>query len=111
MIQRYETVGVKKLFNQKIPNNSFCLFKKDTGGSRNGKIVLVQHQDIQDQNYGIGLTVKEYYSTKKITEELWQHESITLKPKSTDSKFKDIVVNIENAEEFEILGIFDRVLR
>ncbi len=96
--------------NKIIPNNSYCLFKKDTGGSRNGKIVLVQHQDIQDKNYGIGLTVKEYLSTKKITEELWQHESITLKPKSTDSKFKDIVVNIESAEEFKILGIFEQVL-
>ncbi|MFN0188439.1 MAG: DUF3427 domain-containing protein [Bacteroidia bacterium] len=96
--------------NKKIPNNSYCLFKKDTGGSRNGKIVLVQHQDIQDQNYGIGLTVKEYHSTKKITEELWQHESITLKPKSTDSKFKDIVVDVESADEFRILGIFERVL-
>jgi uncharacterized protein len=49
----------------------------------------------------VGLTVKEYHSTKKITEELWQNESITLKPKSTDSKFKDIVVDVENAEEFK----------
>ena len=45
-----------------------------------------------------------------ITLENLQHESITLKPKSTDSKFKDIVVNVESAEVFKILGIFERVL-
>lgn len=30
--------------------------------------------------------------------------------KSTDSKFMDIVVNIESAEEFRILGVFERVI-
>jgi len=50
--------------NKKIPNGSYCLFKQDEGGSRNGKIVLAEHYSIQDADFGAGYTVKEYHSTK-----------------------------------------------
>jgi hypothetical protein len=50
--------------NKVIPNGSICLFRKYTGGTRNGKIVLVQHTSIQDYDFGSGYTVKEYHSKK-----------------------------------------------
>ena len=39
---------VGESMNRTIPNGSICLFKSYTGGSRNGKIVLVENFDIQE---------------------------------------------------------------
>ena len=58
--------------NKKIPNGSYCLFKQDEGGSRNGKIVLVESTSINDSEFGSGYTVKEYHSEKKVTDEGWR---------------------------------------
>ncbi len=64
--------------NKIIPNGSICLFRKYSGGSRNGKIVLVEHTSIQDPDFGSGYTVKEYHSKKNIDGDQWNHQSITL---------------------------------
>src|SRR5699024_958636 len=55
---------VGESMNEVIPNGSFCLFKKNPAGSRNGKIVLVQHHSITDPDNGGTYTVKTYYSEK-----------------------------------------------
>lgn len=96
--------------NKRIPNGSFCLFKQDEGGSRNGKIVLAESTQIQDSEFGSGYTVKEYHSKKNINEYQWNHESITLKPLSTNSDYKDIELSGDELTTFKIVGIFDRVL-
>jgi SOS-response transcriptional repressor LexA len=85
--------------NRVIPNGSICLFKKYTGGSRNGKIVLVENMDIQDQDFNSAFTIKTYSSEKTISEEGWQHESIVLRPNSYDSSYQNIVITNENAAE------------
>ena len=56
--------------NRVIPNGSICLFKPYTGGSRNGKIVLVENIDIQDQDFNSSFTIKTYSSEKVVYEEL-----------------------------------------
>jgi hypothetical protein len=66
--------------NKKIPNGSYCLFSKDEGGSRNGKIVLIELFDKQDSETGSTFTIKEYNSKKVVDENKWSHQSITLKP-------------------------------
>lgn len=101
---------VGESMNKIIPNNSICLFKKYRGGSRNGRIVLVQSTEIQDNDFGSGYTVKEYQSTKTINDNSWSHQSITLKPKSLDKSFESIVLSDEKLEGFEIVGIFEMVL-
>src|SRR5690606_3764398 len=53
---------VGESMNRRIPSGSWCLFKTNPGGSREGKIVLVQHRDIQDQDTGGQFTIKEYHS-------------------------------------------------
>jgi hypothetical protein len=45
--------------NRVIPNGSICLFKQYTGGSRNGKIVLVEYKDIQDPDFNSSFTIKD----------------------------------------------------
>jgi len=96
--------------NKIIPNNSWCLFKKDTGGSRSGKTVLVHQTNIQDADFGSGFTVKLYESKKTVTEEIWGHDSIILKPQSTLPKYKDLVLVDEDLVDFKVIGIFVEVL-
>lgn len=96
--------------NKKIENGSWCLFKKDSGGSREGKIVLVEHYNIQDSEFGSGFTIKSYHSKKNISEESWAHKSIILKPLSFDSKFKDIILDESEISELKIIGEFITVL-
>ncbi|MDN6342943.1 MAG: DUF3427 domain-containing protein, partial [Lactococcus lactis] len=96
--------------NKRIPNGSTCIFKKYTGGSRNGKIVLVESRDIHDPDFNSGFTVKTYSSQKSITEDDWGHKEIVLKPNSYDESFKDIVLDEDNAEGMKVIGEFVNVL-
>jgi hypothetical protein len=101
---------VGESMNKRIPNGSYCLFKQDEGGSRNGKIVLVESTSINDLEFGSGYTVKEYHSVKAVSNEGWQHESIRLKPLSNLEAFEDIVLSEDDLSHFKIVGIFDRVI-
>ena len=96
--------------NKIIPNGSLCLFRRDNGGSRNGKIVLVECTNIQDPDFGSAYTVKEYLSKKNIQADQWSHEAIILKPRSSDSKYHDIIIPEDELEFFKVLGIFECVL-
>lgn len=96
--------------NKKIDNGSWCLFKKDIGGSREGKIVLVQHYNIQDSSFGAGYTIKTYHSEKDITNESWSHKSIVLKPLSFDPQFEDIILDENEISELKVIGEFITVL-
>ncbi len=96
--------------NKRIPNGSLCLFKKYTGGSRNGKIVLVESTSIQDAEFGSGYTVKKYESSKNISDSGWKHNSITLKPLSTYKEYSDIVLGEDELFDFKVVGVFDKVI-
>lgn len=101
---------VGESMNLKIPNGSYCLFKHYEGGTRNGKIVLVESTAIQDPDFGSGYTVKEYHSSKHITEAGWQHESIVLKPLSNDPAYSPIELHEEALRSLKVVGIFKEVL-
>lgn len=96
--------------NKIIPNGSICLFRKYSGGSRDGKIVLVEHINILDSDFGSRYTVKEYRSNKKTIEDSWAHRSIILKPLSYNDKYEDIILNEDELNNFKIIGIFECVL-
>jgi SOS-response transcriptional repressor LexA len=101
---------VGESMNKKIPNGSVCLFQKDPGGSREGKIVLAEHRNINDKDFGAGYTVKSYHSSKEVSEEGWSHKSISLKPQSADSAYKEITLSEDELSELKIVGIFIAVL-
>lgn len=101
---------VGESMNRVIPNGSICLFKPDSGGSRNGKIVLVENIDIQDTDFNSAFTIKTYSSEKVLTEEGWEHKSIILRPNSTDTYFKDIVINEENGSNLRVVGEFVSII-
>jgi DUF2075 family protein len=96
--------------NKVIQNGAFCLFRKYSGGSRNGQIVLVEHTNIHDSDFGSCYTVKEYESKKYEDENGWKHQSITLKPLSTDSTYQNLVLQDEDLSTFKVVGIFECVL-
>lgn len=96
--------------NRVIPNGSICLFKTYSGGSRNGKIVLVETMDIQDPDFNSAFTIKTYSSEKIITEEGWKHTSIILRPNSFDDSYKNIIINEENGAEMRVVGEFVKIL-
>jgi len=101
---------VGESMNRVIPNGSICLFKKYTEGSRDGQIVLVEHSSIQDPDFGAGYTIKEYRSKKKINNDKWSHQSITLKPLSYNSEYADIELAQDELSSLKVLGIFECVL-
>ena len=96
--------------NKVIPNKSYCLFRKDRGGSRNGQIVLVESTDTYDTELGSSYTIKEYHSKKHEDEEGWRHETITLKPKSIDSSYENIVLRNDDVLKFEVVGLFVKII-
>ncbi len=97
--------------NRIIPNESICLFRIDKGGSRNGRIVLVEQSEIIDTESGSNYTVKEYRSSKSEDENGWSHTKIILSPRSTDSSFEPIVLTEDNQSSFRVVAEFVRVLK
>ncbi|WKD86360.1 LexA repressor [Polaribacter huanghezhanensis] len=97
--------------NKVIPNGSYCLFRKYSGGSRNGQIVLVESTNIHDSDFGSCYTIKEYESKKHQNEEGWKHQSIILKPLSTNKNYEKIVLEDEELLTFKVIGIFECVLK
>lgn len=90
----------------KIKDGDYCVFNRNVGGSRQGKIVLVEHHNYYDNDFGGAYSIKEYTSSKKYDEySNWQHEKIELIPYNKD--YKSIVLTPDDGEEeFRIVGEF-----
>jgi len=89
----------------RINDGDFCVFRANPAGSRQGKIVLVQHTNYYDADYSGAYSIKEYSSAKSYDEfGNWQHEKIELKPLNSD--YNPIIINAEDAEDFRVIGEF-----
>ncbi len=87
--------------NRRIPNGSWCLWRVYSGGTRQGKVVLAQHRDIDDPELGGRYTVKVYESEKEAADDGgWRHAVVRLKPDSDDPSFVPIV--LEDLEDGEL---------
>lgn len=92
-----------------ISNNSYCIFRFYSGGSRQGKIVLAQHHDIVDADTQSSYTIKKYNSKKKYNKDgTWQHEEIILEP--LNETFEPIIISLNEAEDFKIIAEFVSVI-
>ncbi|MHC5068610.1 MAG: helicase-related protein, partial [Planctomycetota bacterium] len=85
-----------------IADGSWCLFRKPRGGSRDGRIVLVQHHALTDPEHGGRYTIKRYRSDKTVGEDGWQHQRISLLPDNPD--FQAIKIAAEDAADLRIVG-------
>ena len=89
----------------RINDGDFCVFRANPAGSRQGKIVLVQHTNYYDADYSGAYSIKEYSSVKSYDEfGNWQHEKIELKPYNHD--YNPIIINADDAEDFRVIGEF-----
>ncbi len=89
----------------RINDGDFCVFRANPGGSRQGKIVLVQHHNFYDSDYSGAYSIKEYSSSKSYDElGNWQHEKIELIPLNKD--YNPIIINAEESEDFRVIGEF-----
>ena len=64
----------------RIPNGAWCLFRPCTGGSREGRILLVQLQTAESDVDGGRFTLKKYHSVKRSTGDGWEHAVVELQP-------------------------------
>lgn len=102
---------VGESMNRRIPNGAWCLFQRPPGGTRQGKIVLVQHRDIQDPETGGSFTVKRYFSEKQADPDTeWSHLQIELRPDSNDPAFEPIMLKSDLAADLRVVGEFKAVI-
>jgi DUF2075 family protein len=96
--------------NKRIPNGSWCLFRQTPGGTKNGKVVLVQHSNISDTDHGGSYTVKVYHSEKRQIGDTLVNEKIILSPDTNAIGYSNIVIKGDDVLEFRTLGEFIAVL-
>lgn len=98
--------------NKVVKDGETALFKKYSGGSRNGLLIIAEHHDIQDVDFNSSYTFKEYYSQKIIDEEGWRHERIILKPKSYDPSYEEIIIEGDDIYDnsLNVVGVFVQVI-
>ena len=91
---------VGESMNRRIPNGAWCLFRTNPPGTRQGKIVVVQHRSIADPETGGRYTVKLYASAKVPADNGdWRHERITLHPDSDRPGFEPIEISVRDGED------------
>lgn len=92
-----------------ISDGSYCIFRFDQGGSRNGKVVLVESRQVTDPETNQKFTVKRYHSEKeKLEGDQWRHKEIVL---SSDNKeFKDIILEDLSGDDFHVVAEFIELL-
>lgn len=92
--------------NKRIHPGAWCLFHFNPQGTRNGKIVVVQHRRISDPELGGQYTIKRYKSEKHYGEDGVVTSVIVLKPESTNDQHEAIVLSAEDAEEMVVVAEF-----
>ena len=93
-----------------IPDGSLCLFKKYSGGSRQGKIMLVRASGITNPEYGGEFVLKRYNRKTQVSEaEARNHVEVHLI--SENSNFKPIILKNLQEEEISTPCEFVRVIK
>ncbi|KJJ85520.1 restriction endonuclease subunit R [Candidatus Omnitrophus magneticus] len=100
---------VGKSMEPTITDGSYCIFRYERGGSRNGLVVLVESRLVSDPETNQKFTVKRYHSEKEdLGHGEWRHKRIVLSPDNKD--FKDIVIKDVEGESFRVIAEFVDVL-
>lgn len=100
----FVTQVVGSSMEPRIPDGSFCVFRRIGAGSRQGKVVLAQHREIDDPETGGSFTVK-IYDSSKVLDEGEVRGSVTLQPLNPD--YAPIVLT--DVEDDDLLVIAELV--
>ncbi|MEA3347005.1 MAG: DUF3387 domain-containing protein, partial [Candidatus Auribacterota bacterium] len=88
-----------------IPDGSFCVFRFEKGGSRNGLVVLIESRQVTDPETSQKFTIKRYKSEKvQMKDGRWRHKRIVLSP--DNKRFKDIVLEDVSGDDFRVVAEF-----
>lgn len=92
-----------------IPDASLCLFRRYTGGSRQGRIFLIQARGLQDHETGEAFVIKKYH---RLTPPRTAHseEPAVIHLISENPKFSPIVLVGLQEGEVQTLAEFIRIL-
>lgn len=96
---------VGKSMEPTIPDGSYCIFRFEKGGSRNGLIVLVESRHVSDPELYQRYTIKRYRSKKEVLPDgTWIHKKIILSPDNID--FEDIIIENVLEDDFKVIAEF-----
>ena len=88
-----------------IKDGSYCIFRKERGGSREGLVVLVESRQVADPETNQRYTVKRYHSEKEqLPDGTWRHRKIVLMP--DNKEFKDITLENVPESDFKVVAGF-----
>lgn len=93
----------------RIENGSLCLFKKYQGGSRQGKIFLIQARGLSDTETGESFVVKKYMRQTPSRSENPERPAV-IHLISENSRFSPIVLVGLSDDEIQTVAEFVRVL-
>jgi phage repressor protein C with HTH and peptisase S24 domain len=86
-----------------ISDGSYCIFRWERGGSRNGKVVLVQCQSLIDPESSGQYTVKRYESEKELFPDgTWKHKRVVLSPDNKD--YQKIILEDIEPDSFKVVA-------
>ena len=86
-----------------IANGSWCLFSHPVAGTRQDRILLVQHRDLVDPETSARFTVKRWSSDKR-TEATgeWSHHEVRLL--SDNGAFSPIIIQSTAEDELAVVA-------
>ena len=92
-----------------IHDGDLCVFRSNPAGSRQGKILLVQHRSYFDADNAGAYSIKKYSSVKKYDElGNWEHEKVVLIP--LNNLYSKIEIDGNDENEFQVIGELLKVL-
>lgn len=100
---------VGKSMEPTIPDGSWCIFRFERGGSRNGLVVLAESRLVTDPETNQSFTIKRYKSEKEdLGDGQWRHKKITLSP--DNKQFNDIVLKNVPGGNFRVIAEFIEII-
>lgn len=101
--------AIGKSMEPLVPDGSYCLFRPVTGGSKQGRKLLIWHAGVTDEETGGQYTLKVYQSQKSAFEdEGLQNAKVVLLPLNLD--FDPIVLDAGEEGAVRAIAEFVRVL-
>lgn len=91
--------------NRRVANDSWVLFEADPAGSRQGRMVLVERNELGDAEDAGRYTLKVYDACKVETDDGIAYRSVALRPDSTDPRYRSIEIDLDDPDRPRIIAI------
>jgi len=104
--------AVGRSMEPSIRDGDYCVFRSAPEGTRQGKIVLVQHRGIEDPETGGSYTIKKYSSEKVASADgVWHHSKIILSPLNRDYESIELEASSDEHSSFQVIAEFIDVIK